>query len=550
MKVLQFDPEGKSLFSISENEKNKTPEAGGRAKGDTHSIPENEDSSHWFEPKELPPEFPSVPTLPENMLMAPLRPWLVDIAERACIPLVFVAAPAIIGLGTVIGRKLGIRPGVFDDWTVIPNLWGGIVGRPGMMKSHAVSEALKPVSRLAAKASEKFTEEKAVCDALEIEHKLEIDAIKKKMAKAANLGNSTSDLKEILTEKIKQMNDEQTTERRYMTQDATVEKLGEILKENPQGLLVARDELSGWLQTMDKSGREGDREFYLEAWNGTGGYTFDRIGRGTIHIPAVCLSIVGGIQPGKLKAHILGAINENSTGDDGLLQRLQLLVWPDRPGDWKEIKRKPNTEARNQAYSIYEALDGIKVEAADNEEPNTVPYVHFSPEGQAVFDEWRNQLEIRLRSDEFNNTPAFESHIAKYRSLMPSLALIFHMVDVAYKGGDIGAVSDEAAILAAAWCEYLELHARKVYAAELEPENQTAYLLANKIKEGSIQNGYTIRDIHRKEWTGLSSPEQVKKGLTALEDCNWLRVVKQDTGGRPTEVIQLNPKLKWHEHHE
>jgi hypothetical protein len=350
-----------------------------------------------------------------------------------------------------------------------------------------------------------------------------------------------------LAEKIKQMNTEQTTERRYMTQDATVEKLGEILKENPHGLLVARDELSGWLQTMDKSGREGDREFYLEAWNGSGGYTFDRIGRGTIHIPAVCLSIVGGIQPGKLKAHILGAINENSTGDDGLLQRLQLLVWPDRPGDWKEVKRKPNTEARNQAYAIYETLDGIKFETADNEESNTVPYVHFSSDGQVVFDEWRNQLEIRLRSDEFNNTPAFESHIAKYRSLMPSLALIFHSVDAAYNGEDIGAVSDESASLAAAWCDYLELHARKVYAAELEPEKQTAYLLAKKIKEGSIQSGDTVRDIHRREWTGLSSSEQVKKGLNALEAINWLRVVKQNTGGRPSEIILLNPKIKRNE---
>jgi len=56
-------------------------------------------------------------------------------------------------------------------------------------------------------------------------------------------------------------------------------------------MLVLRDELSGWLRALDKPGREGDREFYLEAWNGTGSYTVDRIGRGTIHIPTLTLGL-------------------------------------------------------------------------------------------------------------------------------------------------------------------------------------------------------------------------------------------------------------------
>ena len=82
-----------------------------------------------------------------------------------------------------------------------------------------------------------------------------------------------------------------------MTSDATVEKLGEILNENPRGLLVLRDELSGWLRTLDRSGREGDREFFLESWNGTGSYTFDRIGRGTVRVGSMTVSLFGGIQP-------------------------------------------------------------------------------------------------------------------------------------------------------------------------------------------------------------------------------------------------------------
>ena len=70
--------------------------------------------------------------------------------------------------------------------------------------------------------------------------------------------------------------------KRYLVNDTTVEKLGELLNHHPNGLLLFRDELSGWLHTMDRPGHENYRAFYCEAWNGTSGYTYDRIGRGTL----------------------------------------------------------------------------------------------------------------------------------------------------------------------------------------------------------------------------------------------------------------------------
>src|SRR5260370_12626204 len=63
-------------------------------------------------------------------------------------------------------------------------------------------------------------------------------------------------------------------------------------------------ELSAFLYTMKRPGHENDRAFYCEAWNGTGAYTYDRIGRGTLHIRAACLSVLGGIQPGPLERYL------------------------------------------------------------------------------------------------------------------------------------------------------------------------------------------------------------------------------------------------------
>lgn len=67
-------------------------------------------------------------------------------------------------------------------------------------------------------------------------------------------------------------------------------------------MLVVRDELTGLLYQLGAEGHEGDREFYLTAWNGDTEFKIDRIGRGSLVIPTAIVSMVGGIQPGKLDA--------------------------------------------------------------------------------------------------------------------------------------------------------------------------------------------------------------------------------------------------------
>ena len=174
-----------------------------------------------------------------------------------------------------------------------------------------------------------------------------------------------------------------------------------------------------------------------------------------------------------------------------------------------------------------------------------IPAIRFSPEAQELFDDWRAELERRLRTPDMELTPAFESHLAKYRSLMPTLALIFYLVETASEAGG-GAVDLPAAQRAAAWCDYLEAHARKIYAAELQPAITVAHALAGKIEAGAIEDGGTIRDIYRPQWAGLSTPEMAWGGLQLLEEHNWVRLVKekQEGRGRPSEIILLHPDLR------
>ena len=149
---------------------------------------------------------------------------------------------------------------------------------------------------------------------------------------------------------------------------------------------------------------------------------------------------------------------------------------------------------------------------------------------------------MRIRGGD-GTTPAFESHMAKYRSLMPSLALIFHLVGVV-GGQRQGPVNLEATRLAAQWCDYLEQHARKIYAAELYPDLTAAHLIASKIRAGAVVDEMHVREIYRPQWSGLATPEAVWDGIRLLERCNMARIVQKDTGGRQADVIQLHPSLK------
>ena len=89
----------------------------------------------------------------------------------------------------------------------------------------------------------------------------------------------------------------------------------ELHRQNHNGLLVYRDELVSLLKTLERYDNSGERGFYLTGWNVDSPYTFDRIGRGmNLHIPAVCLSLLGSTQPGRISKFIKAAVN-GGTGE-------------------------------------------------------------------------------------------------------------------------------------------------------------------------------------------------------------------------------------------
>lgn len=480
-------------------------------------------------PRPLPAELPPVEPFPLAALPDSLRPWVGDVSDRMQCPPDFVAVPLLVAAAALAGRHVAIRLRRADDWTEHANLWALIVGRPGVMKTPAMRAALAPLEALEAMAAEAYNEQIAHYRAEAAVAKLRAEA---QQAEARKLlrKNSAADVAQLLAaadaaaEPVRQ---------RYIVNGPTWEKLHTLMSESPGGLLMTRDELSGWLHEMGREDHAEARSFFVSAWSG-GTFTVDRIGRGTVTTRDMRLSIVGAIQPGPL-GHILK--HRGTRGDDGLLERF-LVAWPDDPGPWRDIDRLPDGGARQRVRDAFARLDASSPWSAQAEEVrgpdgelDGLPFVRLDDEALDAFADWRADLEARLRAPAAD---ASESALAKFRHHVPALALTLHLVD-----GGAGPVTKTPMLRALALSDYFESHARRLWASGPRAAVRAARLLLEKARTGALTEPFSARDVYRPQWSGLTDREGVAEALDLLVAHGWLAEASVESGGRPTMVYTL-----------
>jgi putative DNA primase/helicase len=486
----------------------------------------------WPKPDPIQSELPPVETLSEDLLPDSFRPLVADVAERMQVPMDYPAVVMVLCLAGAVNRRAVIQPKAVDTgWVIVPNLWGGIIAPPGFMKSPVIQAATRPLSKIQTEWRQEHEEALEDYARDKEEYELRRAAWKEQYKANTKKGKAAPDRPEDEPEEPKL--------RRLIVNDATFEALHQTMSENPAGILVIRDELTGWWSQLDRAGREGERAFSLQAWNGDTGYTVDRIGRGTIHVEACCMSMLGGIQPGRLRSYLVDAL-EDGPSNDGLIQRFQLLVWPDTPADWRYVDRAPDAVWEQQAERVFRKLVEL-----DAENPARF---RFASDAQELFIDWLEELEAEIRGGELNS--ALISHLSKYRKMMPALAVLFELADWAAGNGSANTVSLRHTQQAAAYCAYLESHARRVYSCIVTPQLRAARELADKIKHRKLgTNGFfSCRDVYMKGWSGLDSPEAVKLAAEVLQDARWIRPVGGESSdplgrGRPSNRYAVNPGL-------
>ncbi len=503
----------------------------------------------WTVPQPLPNNLLPVPPFIDALLPAVMRDFVKDVATRMQCPIEFVVAAVLTAASIVIGRKVVLQPkGRDGSWQVVPNLWGAIVGRPGVMKSPAVKAAFKPLKMLAAKAAkaaaqanETFSIETKIADVMAKQIKADAESA----TREGKFDEARAKYGELAA--LEKENEEKRPDaREYSVNDTTVEALQDVMARNPWGMLVYRDELTGLLQSLDKENQKDARGFYLSGHDGDESYDIRRVSRGHVTVDAITLSLFGSIQPGKLEAFIRQAI-EGGNGDDGLMQRFQMLLWPDISEDWVFIDQEPNRAYQQAVFRVFEGLDDIKPvdEIGFDMAPTgkQVPRVmRFSDSAQVIFNDWLTKFEKSLGVTESGDHPAIESHRSKYRKLMPALSLILQLIE----NPTAHEVGPEAVYMAAAWCDYLEAHARRAYMSGVGLPVGGAKELIKRIESGEIGSPFKPGDVYTKGWPGLSSKDLFYSAAGLLVDLGWLRRVDEPSGvkgGRPSVKYEAHPDL-------
>lgn len=476
------------------------------------------------------PGAAGVPEMPLEMVPAPLRDWVGDLSTIAHRPVESIVTTAIAALSALAGNRYGFRP-LGGEYTIPTHLWALNIAAPGMKKTSIMADATAPLLAVESNYAAVYKPQ-AHRNAVKRER---IEAKIKKAQRA--LGGDDDDAVECeLTELREELEKIPKGPPRLITQDATSEKLLDLVRENPAGIAVLRDEIVGVLEATTKKGQEGARTMYLQGADSQP-YTQDRIARGTIAVDHLTLTLIGAAQPGAIRAYVEEA---HSGRADGLLQRFQLVVWP---GDRKAWTR-PTGEVSRAAKDRVSLLAGwIAAYVRNRAEPHVI---EPRADAQEFFLAWRDRAELRMCSggDLAQTSEAFRSHIAKHQRTMQALAAIFELLE----GADADrqrlpkSVSLANAELAAAWCVFLELHARKLYGEDTDPEMRPARLLASRIRSGQITSGTPVRDLVRRHWAGLQG-DDLLTAIATLESINWVRIVETARGGRPSKRIILHPDL-------
>ena len=489
------------------------------------------DSDDWPEPQPIKPPFPDVKPFDTAWLPALFRAYVDDHAELKQVPPDMIAAPLMVAAAACIGNTYAIAPKARDtSWLVSPVLWGACISPPGTMKSNCINSGINPLKPIEAAMVSGFAARQQNYLAEKLFYDVQMDQAKAGAKKASSAASISLPLPPI-----------EPMPERMIVNDSTVQKLGEILFHSPRGVLVIRDEIVSLLESLGAEGQEGARGFYLEAWNGLHAHRIDRIARGSLVIPRLALWLFGGIQPGRLTPYVMQATRGGS-GDDGLLQRFQLLIWPDIPKQWIQVDRLPDLAASSAVDAVFahlRKLNPVAVGACQGNLGDGPAFFHFTSEAQAVFDQWWANLEHSLRNGDKH--PALESHQAKFKSLIPALALVIHLAD--YGTGPIPLHALEKAIC---WGSYLWSHAKRVYASATNAGQASAAELATRIMKGKVPDGFTVRSVYRHHWQHLSTHAEVIEGIECLIEAGWLRrqaPMTGQSGGRPSETFAINPKV-------
>lgn len=441
---------------------------------------------------ESPELYDAYQPFPVTVFPSPISDYIQAAADAIGCDPSFIALPMLACLAQAIGNKRVIR--LKHTWQEPPNIWAGIIGNSGTHKTPALQAATKFLHQLQSEALAEHSENLSTYEIEFAQYEKEFSQWKRKKS-----------------DEQPPWKPEEPKCTRFITSDCTIEALASLLAEQFDGLLVFRDELSGWFNGIAeyKGGKGSDLGHWLACWSSKP-LIVDRKTGTTKHInvPRASVNLVGGIQPG-----IMRSVIGREHLQDGLCARLLFAMPDSKPVVWSEAIVAPENEVA--VYEVFKRL--LELESALDAQNFAEPYpLDLTAEAKAVWIDYYNRHQQEM--DEFDDD--LRAAWSKLEAYTTRFALIFQLctwaAGEASAGNKIDECSMQSAIELSDWFANETIRVYRLFGESSEDQEQAQLVSLVQRKGGSI----SVRELMR---SSRRFPKSIdaEEALTELTEAGY-----------------------------
>jgi Protein of unknown function (DUF3987) len=381
-------------------------------------------------------------------------------------PVDYLAVSIMTAVSAAVGKNIKIF--VKNGWEERPCQFTAIIGPSGSKKTPAISLAVEPIHGKQNEMHEIFVEE--------------LKRYKREKRKYDKLDNN---------EKKRAEEPEKPVYHQIETTNTTMEGLFKILPQNPDRLIMYKDELSSWVKSnnMYRQGEGDDSEHWLSMWSGTP-ILVNRVNADPIWIKEPSINILGGIVSDNLEI-----MNNKNFLTDGSIARM-LMSYPDY------VKMPWADEDFRSEMDEYSAM--ILILLADNVERT----ITFDEMSAARFRKWHDQHNEEMFESDFPNF--LKASWSKLMAYVARTCILFHQLTVKTENRVSNIVSLKTLDDSIRVIDYFKDHLIKVFhflmsSKEELKMNEALGWIKNQ-KNGKI----TVRDAQRKRLCGMTKASDIK----------------------------------------
>lgn len=466
------------------------------------------------------------PPFPSAILGPFWQAWCERRAAAASAPVDYVATSLLASVGAMLAN---VRwPVAGAAWSEPPVLWCAVVGSPSSSKSPAMDAAFDLVRHAEDLMASGFDDEQRRHETTKQIAKAKREAWEGEVKAALKNGSTPAFMPSDAVVP------DEPVRPRLRVADVTTEKLGALAAGLPRGMLLVRDELSGWLGGFDRYGGGGsDRAFALEAYGGRS-YTVDRMkSPEPIRIRHLSVGVLGGIRPDRLSDVISGP-------DDGLVSRL-LWAFPDTLPEFRLARQIiDDTVARTAFARLADLAMGSDEFGAP--EPKRL---RLTRDAEDVLEEFARETAKTAHEA----TGIFAGALGKARGHALRLSIIIEHLRWCGEANvpEPDAVSASAVEAAAGLLEaYYVPMAERVFGDAAIPTDERAAMLLIRYARAHGLVGFNARELRRDIGGALREAAAMDAACKALVEAGLVRSAGTRAGDRPgrtSKTFEVNPAV-------